>query len=300
MCLPTMNEIRISLLLPTRGRPAWVERLFASIVATASRLARIEVVMYVDDDDTGSHALQSTHFQVRRTIGPAMTMGGYNSFCLAQAQGDIVMLVNDDMIFGSPGWDDQLIALDAEYPDKIYLAYGNDLNKGKKLCTFPILSRRTCNLLVEPYPVAYAGAFIDLHLLDVFKRVRHGGFDRIRYLDDLVVEHLHFRTGKAQADATYLRRKRFSDDSSFIAMKGARSAGAHRLLNVLRGQAEGDYVRKVFDKSEPATMLIALLHLSRQFLADGELPLGWRVFLWYRFIGRYLAMRGFLWPFVKT
>ena len=53
--MPTMNEIRISLLLPTRGRPAWVERLFDSIVATASQLARIEVVMYVDDDDAGSH-----------------------------------------------------------------------------------------------------------------------------------------------------------------------------------------------------------------------------------------------------
>jgi hypothetical protein len=294
-----MSDIRISLLLPTRGRPALVARLFNSIVATASCLSRIEVILYVDDDDIGSHQLSSADFRTLLIVGSGMTMGGYNSACLAQAQGDIVMLVNDDMIFGTPGWDDQLIALDAEYPDKIYLAYGNDLNKGRKLCTFPILSRRTCELLVEPYPTAYHGAFIDIHLFDVFKRLHHGGFDRIRYLEDLLVEHLHFRTGKAEPDETYLRRGRFSDDATFINMTGVRSAGVRRLLNVLRGEAEGDYVQKAFDSYAPAGILSALRQLSRQFLSDRELPLGWRAWLWYRFIGRYLAMHGFLWPFVR-
>jgi len=295
-----MSEIRISLLLPTRGRPALVERLFRSIVATASHLTRIEMIMYVDDDDVGSHQLQSSHFRVKRTIGPGMTMGGYNSACLAQAEGDVVMLVNDDMIFGTRGWDDQLLALDAEYPDKIYLGYGNDLNKGRKLCTFPILSRRTCDLLVEPYPMAYGGAFIDMHLFDIFKRLRYRGFDRIRYLDGLIVEHLHFRAGKAEPDETYLRRNRFSDDATFIAMKSVRSAGAQRLLNVLRGEAEGHYVRNIFERNEPESMMIALRQMSSQFLADKELPVSWRLFLWYRFIGRYLAMRGFLRPFVQS
>ena len=185
----------ISLLLPTRGRHTLVERLFKSIAETAAQPERVEVILYVDDDDTVSHHLDSKDFRVVRIIGPAMSMGGYNSACLEQACGDIVILVNDDMVISTPGWDNMIVEMDAGFTDKIYLAYGNDLFKKGGLCTFPILSRRTCELLVEPYPAAYRGAFIDVHLFDIFKRLQHAGFNRVRYLDDVVFEHLHYRTG---------------------------------------------------------------------------------------------------------
>jgi hypothetical protein len=294
-----MTRPSISLLLPTRGRPALVERLFRSIVDNTSHLERIEVILYVDDDDIGSHELGSEHLQVHRIIGPPMSMGGYNSTCLVQAQGDIIMLANDDMVIGTPGWDDQLMKMDAEFPDKIYLSYGNDLNKGRGLCTFPILSRRTCELLVEPYPEAYGGAFIDVHLFDIFKRLLHEGFDRIRYLDDVIFEHLHFRNGKAKCDDTYAKRGRFEDDSTFIAMKSVRSAGVKRILNALRGEPLTVYEQIAHDKYEPPGITNALKHFSRQLLFDKELPLGWRGYLWYRFLGRHLAKRGLLWPFVR-
>jgi hypothetical protein len=61
----------ISLLLPTRERPALVNRLFASIAETTFHLKQVEVVLYIDEDDTDSHDLDSADFRVVRIVGPA-------------------------------------------------------------------------------------------------------------------------------------------------------------------------------------------------------------------------------------
>jgi hypothetical protein len=228
-------------------------------------------------------------------------MGTYNSSCYNATQGDIIMLVNDDMVIRTPGWDEKIIEFDAKIPDKIYLAYGNDLFKNESLCTFPILSRRICEFLVEPYPKEYQGAFIDFHLFDIFKRLQHAGFDRIHYMGDVVFEHLHYRSGKAPFDETYARRGRFADDATFLALINSRQKSADRLLKILRGEesqnlytAEPSAIEKV-----PETLLKAILAFTQDLLFDRGLPLRWRSYLWVWFIGRYMASRGMLWPFVR-
>lgn len=291
----------ISLLLPTRGRPALVERLFRSIAETTSQPERVEVILYVDEDDAGSHHLDSPDFSVTRIIGSATTMGSYNSACLAKARGDVIILANDDMVIRTNGWDDLILAMDAEFEDCIYLAYANDLFKKSKFCTFPILSRRTCELLVKPYPEEYRRAFIDVHLFDIFKRVEHAGFNRIRYLNNLVFEHLHVRAGKAPDDETYGKGRmgRFADDPVFISMTAMRSMAAKRLVNVIRDVPSATVIEPKVPEYVPAGVAGAVGFFSRLFLLDWELPFSWRMFLWYWFIGRYLAANGFLRLFVR-
>ena len=291
----------ISLLLPTRRRPALVHRLFASIAETTSRLHQVEVVLYVDEDDTGSHDLDSPNFRVVRIVGPALSMGGYNSACLEKARGEVLILANDDMVIRTPGWDDRISAMDAEFEDRIYLGYANDLFKKSRFCTFPILSRRTCELLVSPFPSAYRRMFIDVHLFDIFKRLQHAGLDRIRYCDDLVFEHLHYRTGKALYDKTYDygRSGRFSDDQTFIALTAMRSTAARRLISAIRKEPAVAIEDASLSDIAPSNIARAVYFFALRFLADRELPFGWRVFLWYWFIGRYLAANGFLRPFAR-
>ena len=262
---------------------------------------QVEVVLYVDEDDTGSHDLDSKDFRVVRIVGPALSMGGYNSACLEKARGDVLILANDDMVIRTPGWDDRIRAMNVEFEDRIYLGYANDLFKESRFCTFPIMSRRTCELLADPYPVAYRRAFIDVHLFDIFKRFQHAGFDRIRYYDDLVFEHLHYRTGKAPYDETYgyARSGRFSDDPTFIALTAMRSTAAKRLLSVIRNEPIVAVDDAVPQDIVPTGIISAVRLFSRKFLLDGELPYRWRIFLWYWFIGRYLAANGFLRPFVR-
>lgn len=302
-------NIRISLLLPTRGRPALVERLFKSLIDHTAHLDRVEVIVYVDCDDIESHDISSEEISVRRIIGPRMSMGEYNMACYAAASGDIIILVNDDMVIRTDGWDDRVIGLDARITDKIYLAYGNDLFNKKRLCTFPILSRQTCDILGEPYPREYRGAFIDYHLFDIFKRLQYAGFDRIHYLDDVVFEHLHYRTGKAVFDDTYRARGRFADDGIFLSLIAARKDSSRLLLRALRG-GRGEYGgQAATDKSwwrsdyeyaarMPKTLIEAISVFTRDMLLDLGLPLSWRTYLWVWFLGRYMAARGMLRPFV--
>lgn len=290
----------ISLLLPSRGRAKLVERLFASIEATTAKLAQIEIVLYLDDDDVASHYLDSDSFKVTKIIGTKSSMGAYNSACLALAKGSIIILINDDIIFRTFGWDEQIIAMDRQFADKIYLAYANDLFK-KNWCSFPILSRKTCQALVEPYPIDYKGAFIDTHLYDVFKRLQQAGFDRICYLEDVIFEHLHYRAGKAAFDDTYKKRGRFTDDSAFIRLAAMRQQNAEQLLAIIKDgtlAVNMEIVKKV--TYNPHGLLNAMKTLSKLFLFDRKLPFRWRFFLWYWFIGRYLAAEGLLWPLVKV
>jgi hypothetical protein len=291
----------ISLLLPTRGRPVLINRLFSSMVETTTHLSQVEVILYIDEDDTDSHDLNSADFRVVRIVGPALSMGGYNSACFEKARGDVLILANDDMVIRTRGWDDRIRAMNSEFEDQIYLGYANDLFKKSRFCTFPIMSRSTCELLADPYPAAYRRAFIDVHLFDIFKRLQHAGFDRIRYYDDLIFEHLHYRTGKAPFDEIYgyARNGRFADDSTFIALTNMRSAAAKRLLSVIRTERIVVVDDSVPQEIVPTGITSAARLFSLGFLLDAELPYRWRLFLWCWFIGRYLAAKGLLRPFVR-
>lgn len=287
--------------MPTRGRRPLAERFLESVAATAALPDLVEVIFYADEDDLESHNIEVSGIRVSGIVGPRASMGTYNSQCLAKARGEIVILVNDDIVVRTQGWDEKVRAMDASFPDKIYLAYGNDLFKGARLCTFPILSRRTCDLLGDPFPTAYAGAFIDYHLLDIFRRLQHASEDRIRYLPDVVFEHMHYRLGKATKDTTYQRRRRFDDDAVFIGLIGKRRRAAYKLMDAMRGANQSVVADQVTEGESQAQVewCWSLRSIAKRFLLDHDLPLKWRIFLWYWYTGRFMAAKGLLWPLIR-
>lgn len=274
----------LSLLLPTRGRPALVARFLDSVWQQAADPARVEVVMYMDDDDTASHGISHPHLDLVKIIGPRLAMGALNSACLGRSKGEIIILCNDDIVVRTPGWDDKIRALHESMPDGIYLAYPNDLFKGRRLCAFPVLARKTCELLGEPFPRAYQGAFIDYHLLDIFKRLEPRlPRTRIIYMEDVVFEHMHFRSGKGKLDATYTARRRFGDDDVFLRLRDMRSAAAAGLLRAIHP------ARQYRDPVSVAAS--AQSGLIRTTLLDQELPWRWAARLYFWFLARSVARR---------
>lgn len=283
---------KISLLLPTRGRVPLATRFLQSVVDQTTHLDSVEIIIRVDDDDVESHQLNFEGLETKLLIGPKTTMGGYNTQCFNESTGEIIVLVNDDMVIQTRGWDEKLRALHRKIEDKIYLAYGNDLFKKGDLCTFPILSRQCCELLQQPYHTAYRGAFIDYHLMDIFKRLEKSGFNRIFYLDDVVFEHLHYRTGKAQIDETYKARGRFDDDMLFISLKDVREASYVILFNAINKSASklaNLPEAAILDK--PSNLFKAFYLYSKIFLLDSQLPFKWRFFMWWWFGARYVASK---------
>ena len=129
----------ISILLPTRGRPELAERFLRSVVEMSADLSHIEVVLYVDEDDTASHGIQCEELTINRIIGPRLPMGGLNTACLERSTGDIIVPLNDDMVIRTPDWDRRIIEIHEKFSDGVYLAYPNDLHTGEMLSSTPIL-----------------------------------------------------------------------------------------------------------------------------------------------------------------
>ena len=290
----------ISFLVPTRGRSNLVVNFLNSLVNFSSDIKNIEVILYIDEDDIGSQAIEHEVVNLIKIIGPALSMGSYNLECFKKAQGTILILCNDDVLIRTKNWDKKIQRLHAVLDDQIYLAYPNDLFKGEKLCAFPILSRKTCELLVHPFPKEYVGSFIDYHLLDIFKRLEVMGEKRIFYLDDVVFEHMHYRAGKSEIDKTYSSRSRFGDDRNFLSLEGVRKKSAETLFCSIKNS------KLVIDNSViaansvvPTNLILLIFHITRKFLYNSELPFKWRFFLWYWFVGRTLAERGWLRPFIS-
>ncbi len=287
---------KVSLLLPTRGRPHLVQRVFQSLVTQTTNLEDIEVVLYLDQDDTESHDLHCDGISLVKIIGPRNSMGAYNMACLHRSSGEVVILMNDDVVIRTPAWDRAVVDLTRAVPDGIFLAYANDLHMGKRMCTFPILTKKACEVMAKPYPAEYQSGFIDWHLFDVFKRLKYMSHDRIFYLEQVVFEHRHYMAGKAEVDATYRVNEYYADDWTFVALRQLRQRMAERLEAFITGRPLPDLPNASAPVRRLTNSWRVLLRYASVFLLDFALPVGERVRLFVWLTGRYLRFQGYLPP----
>jgi hypothetical protein len=199
-----------------------------SACQTADQPQRVEAVVYVDRDDKSSHGIDHAGLQVVRLVGARAPMGAMTQACYAASSGRYIMLANDDLVFRTVGWDKEILArFDAE-PDDVALVWGNDRLRGKALPTHPIISRTAIEIMGCVCPQMYRRDYIDTHIYDVFCTLRSLGHDRLGYLPDVVVEHMHVDAGKGALDNTSVKDRKSDDEITFIAWaEERRRAAAH-------------------------------------------------------------------------
>ena len=179
-----------SLLLPTRRRPTQLRRLLDSLAETTSQIDALEVILVVDEDDPESLAYSHSVFSPKRiVVPPGFPMGELNARAYDASAGEFVMLLNDDVVARTPGWDNVVLRRLREYPDGIALAHVNDTLMRDHLCTFPIVSRTFCEMAGGVCPRDYRRYRIDDHIEDVFNLLAAVGERRTIYLPDVVFEH---------------------------------------------------------------------------------------------------------------
>lgn len=187
-----MHRPWFSLIVPTRGRPEQLRRFLDSVANTAAHPERIEVVLVVDEDDPASLAVTHSRLNVKHAIGPTgRTMGELNSAGYAASTGDRVMLLNDDVIVRTRGWDATILDCLREMPDPFWLVHVNDTLIREHLCVFPLVSREFCELAGGICPREYQRYRIDDHIEDVFNLLAWVGERRTIYLPDVIFEHMN-------------------------------------------------------------------------------------------------------------
>ena len=178
-----------SLIVPTRGRPAQLRRMLDSVARTAYHPERVEVVLVVDADDRTS-AVRHPLLHVKHVVlPPGQTMGTLNNAGFGASSGEYVMLLNDDVIVRTPGWDATARACFGHFPDPFVLVHVNDTLMRDHLCTFPLTSRAFYELAGGVCPREYRRYRIDDHIEDVFNLLAVLGERRVVYLPDVLFEH---------------------------------------------------------------------------------------------------------------
>lgn len=199
----------ITVVIPSRGRPARAAAAIAAIQETAV-LVSTEVILAVDEDDpelAGYVALTRPTLPFRPQLS-LVTLRGDQTGNLVRATNTVSMRVasadpecvianlGDDHVCRTRGWD-RAIAHALRTPG---IAYGNDLIQGETLPTAPFISASI--VLALGY---YALPDLEhMYVDNVWRDVAEQAGVR-RYLPDVVIEHMHPAVSKAAWDDGYIR-----------------------------------------------------------------------------------------------
>jgi hypothetical protein len=189
------------MICPSRGRPANVARLAAAWSALSSGVS--ELVVAVDEDDPELGGYLDVELAMRRSsvtllTGPRLRMvGTLNDIAVPMAgRCFAVGFLGDDHLPQTAGFDGALVAALREMGTGI--VYGNDLLQGERLPTAVAMTSDIVRALGYMAPPGLIHLAVDNAWLELGR-----GAGCIRYLPDVVLEHIHPFAGKAPLDAGY-------------------------------------------------------------------------------------------------
>lgn len=187
-------------IVPSRGRPDNVDDLIKSFSLTR-RYASLLVVVDDDDDMLDTYVARSETYPTwaalsvtpRQRLGPTL-----NDYAVRHAPlYDIIAFMGDDHRPRSPRWDERFATSIARMGG-VGLAYGNDLIQGQNLPTAVWMS----SCIVEALGYMVPPGMTHLYLDDFWKALGQR-LQRLAYVHDVVIEHMHPVAGKAPWDDGY-------------------------------------------------------------------------------------------------
>ena len=183
-------------IVPTRGRPSSAARLQA--VFDRSDVAK--VIFVIDEDDPARE--QYEWLGVRLMIAPPGGRPGIVdplnwavNRVLYESRPKYLAFMGDDHL-PQGDWDVRVIETLRQLGTGF--CYGNDLLMGERIPTAVFVTADVPRALGWMAAPALQHLFVDDYWLALGQ-----GIDRIKYLPDTIIEHLHFLNGKADNDATY-------------------------------------------------------------------------------------------------
>jgi len=192
----------ISIVIPSRNRLVDLARCLDSLYRTAEYKEDIEVIIVADSDDPATANYRHSEMNTKTVVVPkGLSMGGLNMAGYRVSVGDYVMLLNDDVVAGTPGWDTKIRFVSEGFPDGIVLIHTNDKIFEDKLCTFPLVSRIFCVFAEGICPEGFLRYRIDDHIYNIFDLLGTLGQRRIIYLPEVVFEHLNRLIGVSGIEA---------------------------------------------------------------------------------------------------
>lgn len=190
-------------IVPSRGRPQNIQRLLQAWTDTAAT-AQLEVAVDDDDPMLSEYLRIMDHLEPevgplahcvvgeRLRLGPTLNARAVEAARLYRYVG----FMGDDHLPRTNAWDDRITDHLADL--RTGIVYGNDLLQGQALPTAVFMTADVIDTLGYFSPPE----LIHMYLDDAWKAWGEG-MGRLRYLDDVVIEHMHPVAGKADGDVLY-------------------------------------------------------------------------------------------------
>jgi len=176
--------------------------MWQSALQTAAWPEGLELVLYLDEDDRYLETyLALLGVGTCNVIGPRIVLSQMWNFCHARAAGPIFWHGNDDVIFRTQGWDDQVRQAFNQYVDRIVLVHGRDGYHDQKMSVLGFLHRRWVEVVGCFVPPYFVSDYNDQWLSEVADAL-----GRRVFLPEVYTEHLHPNFGKGPLDQTHRDR----------------------------------------------------------------------------------------------
>jgi len=197
---------KISLLVPSRERLNLKLTLLSSIITTVSDINNVELIFGVDEDDPTRDIVYkiaaAMPFVKIVDIQNNKKFIGINkiwNILAAQAQGDILGYIGDDMIFKTLDWDKEIITeLTDKLPvDQIKLVHCYDgYRTTDEICVNAFVHKKYVDIIGYLCREEFLINWSDQWMYQTFK-----AFDRVTYRPDIHIQHNHWIFGHRKKDA---------------------------------------------------------------------------------------------------
>jgi hypothetical protein len=197
--------MKIAILVPTRERMNRRLTLLFSIITTVSDIDNVNVYFGVDKDDPTrdliykvSKALPCLKIVDIDNKGEFIGLGKMWNICVQNSTEEIISMIGDDMVFKTPNWDLEIIKEFTENcpKDKIKAVHCNDAYHGSKLAVNLFCHRKYSEIMNGKFMrEEFKINWVDQWLHQVFN-----AFNRLKYREDIMIEHRHWVIGKDTRD----------------------------------------------------------------------------------------------------
>jgi hypothetical protein len=202
--------MNFSIILASRERVHLLDSLLNSIVNTTSDKTNCEVIVVLDNDDRVTKrflerlkAICPFAKFVFRDRAPNLNDDYLNWAWKNYSTGKYVLVVNDDVIFKTPNWDQMAVAhlsrFLADKPDGIAYGWIEDGLKNRQgninYCCFPLVTRKAAEILGFVMPPEFPGWGADIGLFRIYSSL-----NRICEITDVVLEHISHHNGMRERD----------------------------------------------------------------------------------------------------
>lgn len=188
--------MRITVLVPSRGRPDRAGEMYRSAMETAADGGDGTRVLFLVDEDDPTADQYNTRGLPLRIMPPGLFYTGVLNVAARDLwdEVDVLGAFGDDVIFRTAGWDDRV----RETLRTPGMAYGDDLIHGEAHPSAVFMSSRIAmalGWLALPYTTH--------QWADDAWKVMGQTLGILRFMPKVVVEHMHPAVEKAAWDATY-------------------------------------------------------------------------------------------------